>query len=57
MTNEQDSVRVAMEGILRFLYAWNSAPIPEVPTSLIALSPSAKNFKSLLIFWPNNTFS
>jgi hypothetical protein len=28
MTNEQDSVRVAMEAILLLLYAWNSAPIP-----------------------------
>ena len=28
MTNERDSVRVAMEAILLFLYAWNSAPIP-----------------------------
>jgi hypothetical protein len=28
MTNERDSVRVAMEAILSLLYAWNSAPIP-----------------------------
>jgi hypothetical protein len=28
MTNERDSVRVAMEAILLLLYAWNSAPIP-----------------------------
>ncbi len=27
MTNERDSVRVAMEAILLLLYAWNSAPI------------------------------
>jgi hypothetical protein len=28
MTNERDSIRVAMETILLLLYAWNSAPIP-----------------------------
>ena len=28
MTNERDSVHVAMEAILLLLYAWNSAPIP-----------------------------
>ncbi len=28
MTNERDSVRVALEAILLLLYAWNSAPIP-----------------------------
>jgi hypothetical protein len=28
MTNERDSIRVAMEAILLLLYAWNSAPIP-----------------------------
>ncbi len=28
MTNECDSVHVAMEAILLLLYAWNSAPIP-----------------------------
>jgi hypothetical protein len=28
MTNERDSVRVAMEAILLLLYAWNSDPIP-----------------------------
>jgi hypothetical protein len=28
MTNERDSVRVAMEAILLLLYAWNSSPIP-----------------------------
>ena len=27
MTNERDSIRVAMEAILLLLYAWNSAPI------------------------------
>ena len=27
MTNERDSVRVAIEAILLLLYAWNSAPI------------------------------
>ena len=28
MTNERDSVRVAMEAILLLLYAWTSSPIP-----------------------------
>ena len=28
MTNEQDSVQVAMESILLLLYAWDSCPIP-----------------------------
>ena len=28
MTNERDSVRVAMEAILLLLYAWNSTPNP-----------------------------
>ena len=28
MTNQCDSIRVAMEAILLLLYAWNSAPIP-----------------------------
>jgi hypothetical protein len=28
MTNERDSIRVAMEAILLLLYAWNSSPIP-----------------------------
>jgi hypothetical protein len=28
MTNERDSVRVAVEAILLLLYAWNSSPIP-----------------------------
>jgi hypothetical protein len=33
MTNERDSVRVAMEAILLLLYAWNSAPIPNTDIS------------------------
>jgi hypothetical protein len=39
MTNERDSVRVAMEAILLFLYAWNSAPIPgtDISRCLVAL--------------------
>ena len=28
MTNERDSVRVAMEAIMLLIYAWNIAPIP-----------------------------
>jgi hypothetical protein len=39
MTNERDSVRVAMEAILLLLYAWNSAPIPgtDISRCLVAL--------------------
>jgi hypothetical protein len=33
MTNERDSVRVAMEAILLLLYAWNSTPIPGMDLS------------------------
>jgi hypothetical protein len=33
MTNERDSVRVAMEAILLLLYAWNSSPIPRTDIS------------------------
>ncbi len=33
MTNERDSVRVAMEVILLLLYGWNSAPIPDTDLS------------------------
>jgi hypothetical protein len=28
MTNERDSIRIALEAILLLLYAWNSCPIP-----------------------------
>ena len=28
MTNERDSVRVALELLLLLLYAWNSCPVP-----------------------------
>ncbi len=39
MTNEQESVRVALEAILLLLYAWNSCPIPgmDISRSLIAV--------------------
>jgi hypothetical protein len=39
MTNERDSVRVAMEAILLLLYAWNSTPIPgtDISCCLVAL--------------------
>ena len=36
MTNERDSVRVAMEAILLLLYAWNSTPI-DISHCFIAL--------------------
>jgi len=39
MTNERDSVRIALEAILLLLYAWNSCPIPgtDISRSLIAV--------------------
>ena len=33
MTNEQDSVRIALEAILLLIYAWNSCPMPRTDTS------------------------
>ena len=40
MTNEHDSVRVALEAILLLLYAWNSCPIPgtDISYSLVTVS-------------------
>ncbi len=39
MTNERESVRIAMEAILLLLYAWNIAPIPgtDLSCSFVAL--------------------
>ena len=39
MTNERDSVRIALEAILLLLYAWNSCPIPgtDISRSLVAV--------------------
>ena len=39
MTNERDSVRVALKAILLLLYAWNSCPIPgtDISRSLVAV--------------------
>jgi hypothetical protein len=39
MTNESNSVRVALEAILLLLYAWNSCPIPgtDISRSLVAV--------------------
>jgi hypothetical protein len=41
ITNERDSVRVALEAILLLLYAWNSFPIPipstDISRSLVAV--------------------
>ena len=39
MTNERNSVRVAMECILLLIYAWNSCPIPgtDISRSLVAV--------------------
>jgi hypothetical protein len=40
MTNERDSVHVALEAILLLLYVWNSCPIPgtDISRSLVAVS-------------------
>ena len=39
MTNEHDSVRIALEAILLLIYAWNSCPVPEtdIYRSLVAV--------------------
>jgi hypothetical protein len=39
MTNEHDSIRIALEGILLLIYAWNSCPVPgtDISRSLVAL--------------------
>ena len=39
MTNERESVRIALEAILLLLYAWNSCPIPgtDISRSLVAI--------------------
>jgi hypothetical protein len=39
MTNEHDSVQIALEAILLLLYAWNSCPIPgtDISRSLVAV--------------------
>jgi hypothetical protein len=41
MTNERNSVRVALEAIFLLLYAWNSCPIPgtDISRSLVAAGP------------------
>jgi hypothetical protein len=39
MTSKHNSVRIALEAILLFLYAWNSCPIPgtDISRSLVAV--------------------
>jgi hypothetical protein len=39
MTNEQESIQVALEAILLLIYAWNSCPIPrtDISHSLVAV--------------------
>jgi hypothetical protein len=39
MTNERDTVRVALEALLLLLYAWNSCPVPgtDISCSLVAV--------------------
>ncbi len=39
MTNEWDTVRVALEALLLLLYAWNSCPVPgtDISRSLVAV--------------------
>ncbi len=39
MTNEQDSVRIALEAILLLIYVWNSCPVPgtDISCSMVAV--------------------
>ena len=55
MTNERDSVRVAMEAILLLLYAWTSAPIPgtDLSRSFVALG---REFQFPIDFSTNKHF-
>ena len=55
MTNERDSVHVAMEAILLLLYAWNSAPIPgtDLSCSFVALG---REFQFPIDFSANKHF-
>ena len=55
MTNEGDSVRVAMEAILLLLYTWNSAPIPgtDLSRSFVALG---REFQFPIDFSTNKHF-
>ena len=55
MTNERDSVRVALEAILLLLYAWNSAPIPgtDLSRSFVALG---REFQFPIDFSANKHF-
>jgi hypothetical protein len=45
MTNEQDSVRIALEAILLLIYAWNSCPVPrtDISCSLVAVGREFAN--------------
>ena len=54
MTNERDSVRMAMEAILFLLYAWNSPPIPGTDLSCSFLLRLAVNFNSQSTFLPTS---
>ena len=55
MTNERDSVRMAMEAILLLRYAWNSAPIPgtDLLHSFVALG---REFQFPIDFSTNKHF-
>jgi hypothetical protein len=39
MTNERDSIRIALKAILLLIYAWNSCPVPgtDISRSLVAV--------------------
>jgi hypothetical protein len=55
MTNERDSLRVAMEAILLLLYAWNSTPVPrtDLSHSFVALG---REFQFPIDFSTNKHF-
>jgi hypothetical protein len=50
MTNECNSVRMAFEALLLFLYAWNSCPVPgtDISRSLVAFG---RKFAFSIDFW------
>jgi hypothetical protein len=55
MTNEHNSVRVAMEAILLLLYAWNSTPIPGTDLSRCFIT-LGREFQFLINFSTNKHF-
>jgi hypothetical protein len=52
MTNERDSVHIALEAILLLLYAWNSCPIPGTDISR-SLDAVGREFAFLIDYSTN----